>query len=181
MNSYIIPGNRKIIRFKKDKIYFECDRKYRDNIVFINNVLAIQLGFCTENKVPKRKKFRKFIVEQLKKQNLKISGKDIKRMENPNYREIPFYIIEILKKIVDLIIEQENFTYRAPDNDNRIVSVFLLEKNIEYINNFFAYTNGLSRVDDLNAQISALMINEIHYKLEMFNEEHNNIFNQLFM
>lgn len=32
MDSYNIPSNRKIIKLKKNKIYFDCSKKYRENI-----------------------------------------------------------------------------------------------------------------------------------------------------
>lgn len=168
---------------KLDKHIFNIKKKENNNIIDINNNLALSLNFTTINRIPKRRAFRSFIIKETEKGNkkLSVSNKDIKRMECPWKFEIPTNIVSILETIIiNVIGNKDSFRYRADDDDKKIVSDFALLHTIEQVRVFIAYINTHDL--ELNPTVAKYK-DEIEYvskEFQEFDKKYNYIFNKLF-
>lgn len=172
---------RKIIKLRKSD--FNTKKKDINNIVDINNALSLCLGIKTLLGVPKRKKFRKHIIGITKPETFPVSGKDIRRLECPGKFEIPVNIVDILEKVIEEIkLNRNNFRYRAPENNNQIISDYSLHITLQHLNHFYSIFND----SDYNLEEHPETLKykeEIEYvkkRMIEFNEKYDYIFNDLF-
>ncbi len=160
-----------------------CLTKKKDinNIVHINNNLAITLGYSTFLGVPKRRAFRKYIIEITKSESFCVSGKDIKRLEQPGKREIPVNIVDILEAIISNVIDKRNeYNYRAPSDNNQIISVYALEKTLNHLSCFYTYINDKNHSILPENEKYRDAIQYVTERLNRFNARYPYIFNHIF-
>ncbi len=168
---------------KINKYGFNARRKDINNIVHINNALAVSLNLATINGMPKRKSFRNFIIDkiQIKPNEHSVSNKDIMRLERPWKFQIPVNIVSILETIVkQIVINKNTFFYRAATNDDRTVSAYALFHTIGQIRALIAYidTHDLhSRPDIAKYQEEIKYVSD---RFAEFDKEYPMIFNNLF-
>lgn len=176
----------KVIRVSRTGI--KIKRTDKNNIYYVDNDLAIELGFQTRFNMTRKKMFRNYIIEKSEKDNTNkspkypISRRDIKRIENPGKMEIPVNIVDILETIILTITDKEGvkLSYRAPEDNDQIVSEFLLEKTLLLLEQFYCLLNDEDEESHPEREKYRESIIYVKNRLEEFDSKYGFSFNEFF-
>lgn len=155
-----------------------------NNLKKINESLAEAKQQFVFECIPSKKKLRKQIMKKCNERKtciVPVSNKDIKRMERAKKCEVPINIVDILEIIItEIINNKDDFEYRAPKNDNSIVSCHALNNTISAIRDFKDWLDAHDGGERPECDKYREEVKYVLKRLDEFNDKYPEIFNALF-
>lgn len=160
-------------------------KSVRNELPEINNALASAHSMVTIFNQIKRKKLRKYIIEQYNSKfpnsMRRLSQKQIIALEHPNTLVIPVNIVDILEIIVeDIKSNKSRFHYRADNNNEDIVSMYMVKYTLYALQYFKAWLKAHKDNPRSGCEKYRKESNYISNRLEEFNSRYPGVFNSLF-